>query len=77
MIKQIRRIGIGLLVAVLLFSGVAAAASMTKTISVIYRDIKLVIDGRKFVPKDANGNIVEPFIYKGSYASVSICRTGR
>ena len=64
--KKLQRIGIGLLVAVLLFSGVAAAASVTKNISVIYRDIKLVIDGREFVPKDVNGNIVEPFIYNGT-----------
>ena len=64
--KRLRGIGIGLLVAVLLFSGVATASSVTKSIDVTYRDIKLVIAGREFIPKDVNGNIVEPFIYSGT-----------
>jgi hypothetical protein len=37
-----------------------------KTIQVIYRDIKILIDGTELEPKDANGKVVEPFIYNGS-----------
>jgi len=64
--KRLQGIGIGLLVAVLLFGGVAAATSGTENISVTYRDIRLVINGRELIPKDSNGNIVEPFTYKGT-----------
>ena len=58
--------GIAVLAVVLLFGGVASADSMTKTIDITYRNIKLVLDGREIVPKDVNDNIVEPFIYNGT-----------
>ncbi|MDR1503418.1 MAG: copper amine oxidase N-terminal domain-containing protein, partial [Prevotella sp.] len=38
----------------------------TKAIPVTYRDIKIIIDGIEFTPKDANGKTVEPFIYNGT-----------
>ena len=64
--KQIYIIMITLVV-LMLFGGVAyAASSLTKSISVTYRDIKLVIDGELITPKDAGGNTVEPFIYNGT-----------
>jgi hypothetical protein len=37
-----------------------------KTISVTYRDIKILIDGKELTPTDANGKVVEPFIYSGT-----------
>jgi hypothetical protein len=55
-----------MLAAVLLLSGIAAAATITETIDVMYRNIKLIIDGRELIPEDVNGNTVEPFIYNGS-----------
>ena len=64
--KRFYSIGAGLLAAVLLLSGVASAASMTKTIDATYRNIKLVVDGKEVVPKDVDDNIVEPFIYNGT-----------
>jgi len=66
MVKRIQGVIAGVLVAVLIFGGVAGAASRTETISVGYRDIRIVIDGEEFIPKDVNGNIVEPFVYEGS-----------
>jgi len=56
----------GVLVAVLLFCGAAAAVSRTETINVTYRNIRMFIDEEELVPKDAIGNIIEPFIYSGS-----------
>jgi len=70
MVKRIQGIVIGMLVAVLLFGGVAAAAAATaarnETISVTFRNIRIVLDGKEFIPKDVDDNIVEPFIYNGT-----------
>lgn len=38
----------------------------SKKIAVTYRDIKLFTDGTETVPRDVDGNIVEPFIYNGT-----------
>lgn len=42
------------------------AQSITKTISAIYNNIKIVVDGSEINATDANGNKVEPFIYNGT-----------
>ena len=44
----------------------AAASSRTATATVTYRDIKLEVNGQLITPKDAGGNIVEPFIIDGT-----------
>ncbi len=44
----------------------AAAEEIYKTVSVIYNDIKICIDGTYLEPKDVNGNTVEPFILDGT-----------
>ena len=64
--KRLQGIVIGVVATVILFSGVAAAASRTQDINVTFRDIKLVIDGKEFIPKDSDGKIIEPFIYQGT-----------
>jgi len=66
MSKRIQVVVIGVIATVLLFGSVAAAASRTESISVIFRDIKIVIDGEEFIPEDINGNTVEPFIHNGT-----------
>ena len=43
-----------------------AANTVYRTITVQYSDIKLVVDGVKVTPKDADGITVEPFIYNGT-----------
>lgn len=43
-----------------------AANTVYRTITVQYSGIKLVIDGIEITPKDANGTVVEPFIYNGT-----------
>jgi len=66
MSKRIQGIVIGALVTALLFGGVVAASHATENIEVIYRNIRLIVDGNEFIPKDINGNIVEPFIHQGT-----------
>jgi hypothetical protein len=55
-----------LLVLTIFIPVTALAESMTKTISITYNNIKIIIDGNSVEPKDANGNKVEPFIYNGT-----------
>jgi hypothetical protein len=43
-----------------------SAKQATESITVGYRDIKIEINGKIITPKDANGQVVEPFIYNGS-----------
>jgi len=42
------------------------AQSLSKTIDILYKDIKIYVDGNLIIPKDAAGRIVEPFIYEGT-----------
>ncbi len=64
--KQVgKRVGALALCGALLCGGVFAI-SATKTIEVQYMDVKLVVDGVQVTPKDANGAVVEPFIYNGT-----------
>ena len=42
------------------------AVSSGTLYNVITQGIKIVVDGQKINPKDANGNKVEPFIYNGT-----------
>ena len=44
----------------------AFASSGSKNAQLYYRDITITVDGEEIVPKDANGNIVEPFIVDGT-----------
>ena len=57
---------IGVLSTVLLFSCISYAASTTKTIDVIYDNIKIYKDNVLCEAKDANGTVVEPFVYNGT-----------
>lgn len=58
---------LGFLSAVILVGGITAFAANTTTLyNVLANGIKIVVDGRKINPKDANGNTVEPIIYNGT-----------
>lgn len=63
--RTLRR-GAALFLALAVLAGGAMAFSGQRSIDVTYNDIKIVIDGKEYVPKDANGNIVEPFAYNGT-----------
>ena len=54
------------LVLILSLSAVAFGASVTKNISVMMGGIKLFVDDEQFIPKDANGNVVQPIVYNGT-----------
>ena len=42
------------------------AESITKQLNAVYAGIKLVVNGQSVLPKDSNGNEVEPFIVDGT-----------
>lgn len=56
----------GVSLAVVLCSTTAFADNISKTVTAVYNNIKIMINGEEIVPRDANGNIVEPFIIDGT-----------
>ena len=38
----------------------------SRTAELFYNNIKIVFDGKEVIPKDANGNSIEPFIIDGT-----------
>ena len=56
---------VAMLIAVLMINTVFAA-TINKTVTTVYNDIKIIIDGKQIVPKDAAGKVVEPFIIDGT-----------
>lgn len=58
----------GVLVTSLIFgmSLTVFAESVGKSISVVYRNIKIYVDGNEVVTTDANGDKTEAFLYKGT-----------
>lgn len=57
---------VGILSTLLLIGGIAYAEANTQTIEVIYDNIKVFKDNVLCETRDANGTIVEPFIYNGT-----------
>ena len=64
--KRLQGLVAGVLIGATVAGGTALAKNISESISVVYRNIGLVVDGEEIVPKDANGNVVEPFIYNGT-----------
>ncbi|MBE7055339.1 MAG: hypothetical protein E7392_04415 [Ruminococcaceae bacterium] len=56
----------GLSAALVLCTTTVFADNISKTVTAIYNDIKIMIDGEEIIPKDVNGNTVEPFIIDGT-----------
>ena len=50
----------------MMFGAPVLAQNISKTIQVQYRDIMIYVDGNLIIPKDAEGTVVEPFIYEGT-----------
>ena len=46
--------------------GTAVASTGSQNVTISYRGIRIVIDGKEMTPRDVNGNIVEPFILNGT-----------
>jgi len=64
--KNSKRLFLGMLSTILLVGSVAYAATNTQTIEVIYDNIKVYKDNVLCELKDANGTVIEPFIYNGT-----------
>ena len=64
--RSMRTLAVLLCCGVLLATVALAAGTYTKTLTAYYRDIKLSINGSLVVPKDVNGNVVDPFIVDGT-----------
>lgn len=64
--KRLQGLIAGFLAGALLTGGVVFGKQTTETISVIYDNIKIMIDGKEYHPTDAAGNTIEPFIYNGT-----------
>lgn len=64
--KRLQGLAIGLIIGALLTSGIVFGENLSKKAELFYNNIKIYIDGAEIVPKDANGNIVEPFIMDGT-----------
>lgn len=64
--KRLQGLIAGVLIGGMLTSGMVFAKNIQETIDAVYMNVKLVIDGEEIIPKDVNGNIVEPFIYNGT-----------
>lgn len=47
-------------------AGPAMTTHRDKSIGISYRDVKLEVDGKLITPRDASGNVVEPFLYGGT-----------
>ncbi|MGN1098150.1 MAG: stalk domain-containing protein, partial [Clostridia bacterium] len=56
----------GALAVAVIGTGSGLAKEAAESITAVYQNIKLVVDGVLIEPKDANGNTVEPFIYNGT-----------
>ena len=64
--QRLQGMVIGALIVVVIGCASAWAKDAAETITAVYRNIKLVVDGVLVEPKDVNGNVVEPFIYNGT-----------
>lgn len=64
--KRVQGLIAGVLVGVILMSGTGFAKQLNEWAEVFYNNIKIYVDGGEIVPKDANGNLVEPFIMNGT-----------
>ena len=58
--------GVLSIILLLSVSMVAYAAVRTQSLSVTFNNIRLVVNGELIIPRDANGHVVEPFIYNGT-----------
>ncbi len=56
----------GLLIGTMLTGGVVFATNGSRVAELLYNNIKILLDGNEIIPKDANGNTIEPFIIEGT-----------
>lgn len=65
--KEWRGFVTGFIAATLIFSTIVPVVAATvRQINATYKDIKITLDGAELIPKDVNGNVVEPFVSGGT-----------
>ena len=64
--QRIQGIIIGMLISTVLFNGFVYAAQNNDVVQRIFNNIKITLNGNEIIPKDVNGNSVEPFIIDGT-----------
>ena len=64
--KSIRILAMILVICLSLGVGALAADGYTRELIANYVGVKWVVDGVNITPKDANGNVVDPFIVDGT-----------
>jgi len=68
MLKQARVFFAGFLCCAVIFGIVATvfAAPVQRAVTAVFSNIRIMINGNELVPRDAEGNIVEPFMIDGT-----------
>jgi hypothetical protein len=65
--KRMKDMFLGSIVTVLIIGvSISAFAAYNRTLNVTYTDIKLTVNGERFIPKDKQGSTIEPFISNGT-----------
>lgn len=64
--KRLQGLIAGVLIGVIIVSGGVYASVGARTATLLYDNIKILLDGKEVIPKDANGNAVEPFTIDGT-----------
>lgn len=60
------RIALICVLVICVFGSTIFAKSLSETAELFYNNIKIYINGAEIVPKDSNGNTVEPFTMNGT-----------
>lgn len=61
-----KKLFLGVFIGIIISTSTIYAKQINETISVVYNNIKISVLGQECIPKDVDGNIVEPFIYEGT-----------
>ena len=64
--KRLQGLIAGVLIGAMFTSGVGFAKQISTTTELFYNNIKISLNGQEVLPKDANGNYVEPFTINGT-----------
>ena len=59
--KRLQGLILGIFIGVILTGGVVFSQQISKTAELCYHNIKIFIDGEEIIPRDVQGNVVEPF----------------
>lgn len=64
--KRLQGLIVGVSIGAMLTSGMVIATNGSRMAELQYSNIKILLDGDEIIPKDANGNTIEPFIIDGT-----------